>query len=174
LTEASGDVFSPSTGRRRWSTAWEKKYGEKDMKCEEIKKLSDAALSQLIQSLEEGKSEALQAYLGTMARFHTYGETFFWLRARGHRPRAWRVTTPGRSSIGMWKGWEGSFRRWCNSWVMHRFKPPWSTFNSRHKTSGSNTLARNVADNSARRFLDRLANRIVQILTQTRRLKPQK
>jgi hypothetical protein len=47
------------------------------MKREEIKKLSDAALSQLIQSLEEGKSEALQAYLGTMARFHTYGETFF-------------------------------------------------------------------------------------------------
>src|ERR1700677_5105975 len=25
---------------------------------------------------------------------------------------------------------------------MHRFKPPWSTFNSLHKTSGSNTLAR--------------------------------
>jgi hypothetical protein len=31
---------------------------------------------------------------------------------------------------------------------------------------------RNVADDSARRLLDRLANRIVKILTQTRKLKP--
>jgi len=33
---------------------------------------------------------------------------------------------------------------------------------------------RNVADDSERRLLDRLANRIVKILTQTRKLKPQK
>jgi len=33
---------------------------------------------------------------------------------------------------------------------------------------------RNVADDSARRLLDRLANRLVKILTQTRKLKPQK
>jgi hypothetical protein len=33
---------------------------------------------------------------------------------------------------------------------------------------------RSVSDNSARRLLDRLANRIVKILTETRRLNPPK
>ena len=42
------------------------------MKCEEIKKLTDTALAELIQALEQGKSECLQTYLRTMARFHRY------------------------------------------------------------------------------------------------------
>jgi antirestriction protein ArdC len=42
------------------------------MKSEEIKKMTDSALTELIQALEQGKSECLQNYLSTMARFHCY------------------------------------------------------------------------------------------------------
>src|SRR5262249_21465742 len=45
---------------------------ERTMKSEEIKKMTDSALTELIQALEQGKSECLQNYLSTMARFHRY------------------------------------------------------------------------------------------------------
>ena len=42
------------------------------MKCEEIKKLTEEAVTNLITALEQGQSESLKKYLATMARFHTY------------------------------------------------------------------------------------------------------
>ena len=42
------------------------------MKAEEAKKLADAALANLTQALEQGKSDALTAYLAAMGRFHDY------------------------------------------------------------------------------------------------------
>lgn len=42
------------------------------MKAEEAKKMTDEALAKLAAALAEGKSEALTAYLGTMAKFHRY------------------------------------------------------------------------------------------------------
>jgi len=60
------------------------------MKCEEIKKLTDAALAELIQALEHGKSDALRKYLATMARFHRYSWGNILLIAT-QRPEAKRV-----------------------------------------------------------------------------------
>jgi hypothetical protein len=42
------------------------------MKTEEVKKLSEDALSRLMTALEQGHSEALKAYLRVMSRFHKY------------------------------------------------------------------------------------------------------
>ena len=42
------------------------------MKAEQAKKLADDALATLVTALEQGKSEALTAYLATMSRFHRY------------------------------------------------------------------------------------------------------
>ncbi|KAB2958572.1 MAG: DUF1738 domain-containing protein [Candidatus Methylomirabilis oxygeniifera] len=42
------------------------------MKAEQAKKLADDALANLAAALEQGKSEALTAYLATMSRFHDY------------------------------------------------------------------------------------------------------
>jgi antirestriction protein ArdC len=42
------------------------------MKAEQAKKLADEALQNLAAALEQGKSEALTAYLATMSRFHNY------------------------------------------------------------------------------------------------------
>ena len=42
------------------------------MKNEDIKERTDEALANLITALEQGKSESLQTYLATMARFHRY------------------------------------------------------------------------------------------------------
>jgi len=60
------------------------------MKCEEIKKLTDAALTNLILALEQGKSQSLQNYLSAMARFHTYSWGNVLLIA-SQRPDATRV-----------------------------------------------------------------------------------
>src|SRR3954451_13507135 len=60
------------------------------MKCEDIMKLTDAAVSELIEALEQGKSEALQTYLSTMARFHKYSCGNVFLIA-SQRPQATRV-----------------------------------------------------------------------------------
>lgn len=42
------------------------------MKAEQAKQLADEALQNLAAALEQGKSEALTAYLATMSRFHSY------------------------------------------------------------------------------------------------------
>lgn len=42
------------------------------MKAEQAKRLADDALANLAAALEQGKSEALTAYLATMSRFHDY------------------------------------------------------------------------------------------------------
>lgn len=42
------------------------------MKAEQAKKLTDQALDELAQTLEQGKSESLTAYLAVMGRFHRY------------------------------------------------------------------------------------------------------
>jgi len=42
------------------------------MKAEEAKKIADAALTQLSESLKQGKSEELTRYLAMLARFHRY------------------------------------------------------------------------------------------------------
>lgn len=42
------------------------------MKHDEALKLADTALEQLAVALEQGHSETLTTYLGTMARFHNY------------------------------------------------------------------------------------------------------
>src|ERR1700730_5514465 len=42
------------------------------MKTEEVKKLSEDALSRLMTALEQGHSEALKAYLRVICRFHKY------------------------------------------------------------------------------------------------------
>jgi antirestriction factor ArdC-like protein len=60
------------------------------MKCEEIKKLTDGALANLILALEQGKSQSLQNYLSAMARFHTYSWGNVLLNAT-QRPDATRV-----------------------------------------------------------------------------------
>jgi len=60
------------------------------MKCEEIKKLTDAAITNLILVLEQGKSQSLQNYLSAMARFHAYSWGNVLLIAT-QRPDATRV-----------------------------------------------------------------------------------
>jgi antirestriction protein ArdC len=60
------------------------------MKNEEIKKLTDTALADLIQALEQGRSECLQEYLTTLARFHSYSWGNVLLIAR-QKPQATRV-----------------------------------------------------------------------------------
>ena len=58
------------------------------------------AVEFLLKQLEEGKSEALTAYLGAMARFHNYSETFS--PSRGSAPP--RPASPV-SALGMsWAG----------------------------------------------------------------------
>ena len=42
------------------------------MKAEQAKKLADEALDRLAEALEQGKSDALTAYLAVMGRFHSY------------------------------------------------------------------------------------------------------
>lgn len=42
------------------------------MKSEQIKRITDKAIEQLISALNEGRSEALTHYLAAMARFHRY------------------------------------------------------------------------------------------------------
>ena len=42
------------------------------MKIEQAKTLADEALGKLLIALDQGQSEALKAYLATMARFHNY------------------------------------------------------------------------------------------------------
>ncbi len=42
------------------------------MKVEQAKEIAEKALQELITALEQGKSEALKSYLGTMAKFHHY------------------------------------------------------------------------------------------------------
>jgi hypothetical protein len=64
--------------------------GENEMKNEDIKKMTDASLAELIQALEQGKSECLQKYLTTMARFHRYSWGNILLIAT-QKPQATRV-----------------------------------------------------------------------------------
>jgi N-terminal domain of anti-restriction factor ArdC len=45
---------------------------DKNMKTEEIKQLTDRATEQLIEALEQGRSETLTRYLAAMARFRRY------------------------------------------------------------------------------------------------------
>ncbi len=42
------------------------------MNTDQAKQLADTALTQLIEALEKGQSEALKNYLATMSRFHKY------------------------------------------------------------------------------------------------------
>jgi hypothetical protein len=42
------------------------------MKRDDILKLSEQALSQLTEALEQGQSDAMLAYLKTLSRFHNY------------------------------------------------------------------------------------------------------
>src|SRR5229473_3169505 len=42
------------------------------MTTEQAKKLSEDAISRLLDALERGQSEALKTYLGVMSRFHKY------------------------------------------------------------------------------------------------------
>jgi hypothetical protein len=44
----------------------------KTMKLEDIKTKTKDAADYLVQSLESGQSEVLTAYLGAMAKFHSY------------------------------------------------------------------------------------------------------
>ena len=60
------------------------------MKAEQAKKLADQALADLVTALEQGKSEALTAYLATMSRFHHYSFGNIMLIAL-QRPDATRV-----------------------------------------------------------------------------------
>ena len=50
------------------------------MTTEQAKQLSETATARLIQALEQGQSDALQAYLTVMSRFHRYS----WLCWRQH------------------------------------------------------------------------------------------
>ena len=66
------------------------------MKVEEIKQLTNKAIEELAAALESGHSEALTAYLKTMALFSKYSLNNLFLIAR-QRPDARRVA-----------GWDGS------------------------------------------------------------------
>jgi hypothetical protein len=46
--------------------------GQKNMKTEQVKQVTDKALGQLITALEQGQSTTLTRYLAATARFHRY------------------------------------------------------------------------------------------------------
>jgi hypothetical protein len=60
------------------------------MKTDQIKSLTETALTRLIEALEDGQSQALKLYLAVMSRFHRYS----WgnvLLIYSQRPDATRV-----------------------------------------------------------------------------------
>jgi len=60
------------------------------MKLEEVNKRTKEAVDCLVAGLESGHSEVLTAYLGTMAKFHTYSFGNIMLIAR-QKPDATNV-----------------------------------------------------------------------------------
>jgi antirestriction protein ArdC len=68
-SSSSGFCFSAPWVKEKTKTLFEE---ESTMKKEQTNQLVDDALNDLAEALEQGKSEALSAYLSTMARFHEY------------------------------------------------------------------------------------------------------
>lgn len=61
------------------------------MTTEQAKSLSEIAISQLIEALEHGQSEALKLYLKVMSRFHRYswGNILLIQPAAGRHAHCW-------------------------------------------------------------------------------------
>ena len=89
------------------------------MTTEEAKVLSESALRRLAEALDQGKSEALTAYLAVMSRFHRYS----WgnaLLIYSQRPNASRV-----AGFHAWRKL-GRFVPQRGEKGASSFSPPWS------------------------------------------------
>jgi len=65
-------LFFLAAAQVKEKTSRHRQKGKKAMKLEEVNKRTKDAVDFLVAALESGHSEVLTAYLGAMARFHTY------------------------------------------------------------------------------------------------------
>ena len=84
--------------QNRSVSPYQQRTSQKDNPTQQLIK---QAVDYLIQQLEAGKSETLTAYLGAMARFHSYSATFCRSADSARQLREWRAFAHGTSLAGL-------------------------------------------------------------------------